>query len=334
MLRRTPDSVFLIRVFLVRVFLVGAVFVSVTVLGVAVDVATLTSRASAAASSGTTTTTDDNELTAPKAIVLGLVEGVTEYLPISSTGHLHVTQRLLDIGETEATGDAADTYAITIQAGAIFAVLLLYRRRIADVVRGMFGRSEAGRRVFVALVLAFLPAAAFGVAFDDAIKDNLLDVGPIAGAWIVGAFAIWFVVPRVRRGDGLELDTITTRQALIIGAAQVLALWPGTSRSLVTIIVALAVGMSMAAAVEFSFLLGLVTLSAATAYDGARNGSDLVDTFGVATPLLGLIVAFVSAVVAVRWMVDYLQRRDLRIFAVYRVIVAALALTLLATTTI
>jgi undecaprenyl-diphosphatase len=276
----------------------------------------------------------ENELTAGKAVVLGLVEGITEYLPISSTGHLHVTQRLLDIGETDATKDAADTYAITIQAGAIFAVLVLYRRRIVDVARGLVGRSDAGRRVLIALVLAFLPAAAFGVAFDDAIKDNLLDVGPIAAAWFVGALAIWFVVPRVRRGDGVDLDAITTRQAAIIGAAQVLALWPGTSRSLVTIIVALAVGLSMAAAVEFSFLLGLVTLTAATVYDGAQNGSDLIDTFGIATPLLGLVVAFVSAVVAVRWMVDYLQRRDLRIFAIYRVGVAALALGLLASNSI
>ncbi len=275
-------------------------------------------------------TTNANELTVAKAVVLGLVEGITEYLPVSSTGHLHVTQRLLDIGETPETEAAADTYAITIQGGAIFAVLLLYRRRIADVFAGLIGRSESGRRVLVALLGAFAPAAAFGFVFDDTIKDNLLDVGPIAGAWIVGAAAIWFIVPRVHRGGGAALDTITLRQTAIIGATQVLALWPGTSRSLVTIIAALAVGLSMAAAVEFSFLLGLVTLSAATLYDGAQNGSELIDTFGIATPLIGLAVAFISAVVAVRWMVDYLQRRDLRIFAVYRVLVAIAALALLA----
>lgn len=308
----------------------GAVFVGLVVAGFVVAGAFGLTNAAAAPEAAAPSDPVENELTAAKAVVLGLVEGITEYLPISSTGHLHVTQRLLDIGETEATNDAADTYAITIQAGAIFAVLVLYRRRIADVARGLIGRSEAGRRVCVALVLAFLPAALFGVAFDDAIKDTLLDVGPIAGAWFVGALAIWFVVPRVRRGDGVDLDSITTRQAAFIGLAQVLALWPGTSRSLVTIIVALAAGLSMAAAVEFSFLLGLVTLTAATVYDGAQNGSDLVDTFGIATPLLGLVVAFVSAVVAVRWMVDYLQRRDLRIFAVYRVIVAIGALALLA----
>jgi undecaprenyl-diphosphatase len=273
-------------------------------------------------------------LPAWKAAVLGLVEGVTEYLPISSTGHLHVTERLLDVGTTDATKDAADTYAITIQAGAIAAVLVLYRRRVVDVAHGIVGRSVSGRRLFIALMVAFAPAAITGVLFDDVIKDHLLAVGPIAGAWIAGAIAIWFIVPKVRRAGGDALELISRRQAVIIGAVQVLALWPGTSRSLVTIIAALAVGLSMSAAVEFSFLLGLITLGAATVYDGATHGGDLIDTFGVATPVLGLVVAFLSAVVAVKWMVAYLQTRDLGVFAFYRVLAAATALTLLATHTI
>lgn len=281
-----------------------------------------------------TTGAESTSLPAWKAGVLGLVEGITEYLPISSTGHLHVVQRALDVGTTPATEAAADTYTITIQAGAIAAVLVLYRRRIADVARGALGRSDTGRRVLVAVVVAFVPAALTGVLFDDAIKDHLLEVGPIAAAWIVGALAIWSLVPRVQsRAVGRSvaaLDEITVRQASLIGAAQVLALWPGTSRSLVTIVAALAVGLSMSAAVEFSFVLGLVTLGAATAYDATSSGGELVDTFGLATPLLGLAVAFVSAVVAVRWMVSYLQTRDLRIFAVYRVLAAVVALALLA----
>jgi undecaprenyl-diphosphatase len=279
-------------------------------------------------------TAPDVTLPAWKAAILGLVEGVTEYLPISSTGHLHVTERLLDVGTTESTENAADTYAITIQAGAIAAVLVLYRRRIVDVVHGLFGRSETGRRVLLALVVAFVPAAVTGVLFENAIKDHLLDVGPIAGAWFVGAFAIWFLVPRVHRGGGDALDLISLRQAAMIGAAQTLALWPGTSRSLVTIIAALAVGLSMSAAVEFSFLLGLLTLGAATAYDGTKNGGELIDTFGIATPLLGLVVAFVSALIAVKWMVAYLERRDLRVFAIYRVMAAAVAVALVATNVI
>lgn len=273
-------------------------------------------------------------LAAWKAIVLGLVEGITEYLPISSTGHLLVTERLLDVGTTKATESAADTYAITIQAGAILAVLVLYRRRVGDVIAGAIGRSATGRRILGALVVGFVPSAAVGFVFDDAIKDHLLEPGPVIAAWLAGALAIWVVVPRVHRGDGIALDLVTTRQAATVGAVQILALWPGTSRSLVTIIAALAVGLSMSAAVEFSFLLGLVTLGAATVYDGAKNGGELVDTFGVATPLLGLVVAFVSAVVAVRWMVAWLQTRDLWIFAVYRVAIAGVALALVATNTI
>ncbi len=289
-----------------------------------------------AAAAATAATNDGAALARPaplpawKAAVLGLVEGVTEYLPISSTGHLHVTERLLDVGTTPATEDAADTYAITIQAGAIAAVLVLYRRRIIDLGRGLAGRSAAGRRVLVALVVAFLPAAATGLLFEQAIKDHLLAVGPIVGAWIAGALAIWVVVPRVHRGGGIELDEIGVRAAVLVGAVQVLALWPGTSRSLVTIVGALAVGLSLRAAVEFSFLLGLVTLGAATVYDGAKNGGELVDTFGLATPLLGLFVAFASAVIAVRWMVGYLERRDLRVFALYRVAIAIATLVLLA----
>jgi undecaprenyl-diphosphatase len=275
----------------------------------------------------------ENELTAAKAVVLGLVEGITEYLPISSTGHLHVAQQLMDVGTTDETKDAADTYAITIQLGAILAVLVLYWRRILDVVQGLLGRSESGRRILVALAIAFAPAAITGVLFDDAIKDNLLRSGPIAAAWFVGALAIWFLAPRLRENamSGTALELITTRQAAGIGAAQILALWPGTSRSLVTILAAMAVGLSIAAAVEFSFLLGLLTLGAATFYDGAKSGGEMIDTFGLAKPVLGMVVAFVSAVVAVRWMVSYLERRGLEIFAIYRVAAAFVVVGLLAT---
>lgn len=279
-------------------------------------------------------TTAANELTAFKAVILGLVEGITEYLPISSTGHLHVTQQILGIGTTPATKEAADTYAITIQLGAILAVLLLSWGRIVEVVQGLFGRSEPGRRLLLALVIAFAPAAITGVLFDDAIKQHLLAVGPIVAAWVVGAAAIFLLAPRLTGAGGAPLDLIAPRQALVIGVAQILALWPGTSRSLVTILAALAAGLTLGAAVEFSFLLGLVTLSAATLFDGATHGGDLVQTYGILNPLIGLVVAFASAVVAVRWMVGYLQSHDLRIFGWYRIAVAVVALLLVATNVI
>ena len=273
-----------------------------------------------------------DELTAGKAAVLGLVEGITEYLPVSSTGHLLVTARLLDVGVTEETEAAADSYAIAIQAGAILAVLLLYFGRIRSMVVGMAGRDEEGRQVLVGLVLAFVPAAVVGVAVGDVIKDVLLEPWAVAVAWAVGGIAILTLGVRLeRKVGGTALEAISTRQALLIGLAQCLALWPGTSRSLVTILAALAVGLSLAAAVEFSFLLGLATLGAATAYEALRNGGELVETFGWVNPLIGLVVAFVSAAVAVRWMVSYLQRHSLAIFGWYRIGAGIVVAALLAT---
>lgn len=267
-----------------------------------------------------------NELSAVHAVVLGLVEGLTEFLPISSTGHLLVAQRMLGLGGSTATDDALDTYAICIQAGAILAILVLYRGRIFELARGLVGRSVEGRRLLVALVAAFLPAAVIGVALSDVIRSALFGIGPVAGAWLVGGLAIlWVTRQPWSRGGPVGLEALTTRHALLIGTAQALALWPGVSRSLVTIIAALALGYTMRAAVEFSFLLGLLTLGAATVFEGVKSGDQLVATFGIATPLLGLVVAFVSALVAVRWMIDWLQSRGLEAFGWYRIAVGVAA---------
>jgi len=278
-----------------------------------------------------------HELTIAKAAVLGIVEGITEYLPISSTGHLLVTERILDVGQHSSTKDAADTYTITIQAGAILAVLVLYRARLESMVRGVAGRDDAGRNVLTATAIAFVPAAITGVVLEKAIKDKLFGAWPVVVAWIVGGvFILLFARGLYERARtfGAPLESITTRMALLIGAAQVLALWPGTSRSMVTILAALAVGLNVAAAVEFSFLLGFVTLTAATAYDALRHGKELLDTFGIVAPLVGFVFAFVFAVLAIRWLVTYLQRHDFAIFGWYRIAVAALTILLIATNAI
>jgi undecaprenyl-diphosphatase len=280
----------------------------------------------------TDTTAAGNELTAGKAAVLGLVEGVTEFLPISSTGHLLVAQRLMDIGTTPDTKDAADAYAIAIQSGAILAVLLLYWRRLRSMAEGVVGRNPDGRRTLIGLVVAVIPAAVIGLALESTIKDRLLEVGPVIAAWIVGGLVILLLAPRLMGSrDGAALEQITVRQALIIGLVQSLALWPGTSRSLVTILAALAVGLSLSAAVEFSFLLGLATLGAATVFEVAKNGSTMIDAYGWVNPLIGFVVAFVAAAVAIKWMVGYLQHHSLAIFGWYRLVVAGAALILLAT---
>ena len=206
-----------------------------------------------------------------------------------------MTQKLLGVGDTDATKDAADTYAITIQAGAILAVVVLYFARLKSMASGLVGRDENGRRVLVALAIAFVPAAVVGVALESAIKDHLFGVGPVIAAWIVGGIVILYAARyfRQRPAGTLSLEAMTVRAAVVIGVAQVLALWPGTSRSLVTILAALALGFSMPAAVEFSFLLGLATLTAATAFETLKHGSELIDTYGWVNPLIGFVAAFV-----------------------------------------
>jgi undecaprenyl-diphosphatase len=272
-------------------------------------------------------------LSAGDAVVLGVVEGVTEYLPISSTGHLLIASRLLDLPSSGKAGDAVKSYEIAIQFGAILAVLLLFRRRVGSMVDGLLGRSAEGRDLLRVVAIAFVPAAVIGVIAEKVIKDVLFGTWPVVVAWIVGGVVV-IALSRTGRlspaGGGRGMGSITTRDAMIIGGAQVFALWPGTSRSLVTILAALLLGLSMSAAVEFSFLLGFVTLGAATAYEMLSSGQTMIDTFGIAVPLIGLVVAFAFAALSIRWMVDYLSRHDLSIFGWYRIGVALLVLGLLA----
>ena len=269
----------------------------------------------------------DNPLTVVKAIVLGAVEGITEFLPISSTGHLLVAEKILDVGVDSGGGqrvkDATDTFTVAIQIGAIFAVLAIYRKRVLSMLEGLTGRSEEGRRSLIAVVVAFIPAAIIGVAFNKVIKDHLLAPWPVVGAWIVGGLAILaFVANQSRlRVTIPTMADLTVRHAAIIGVAQALALWPGVSRSLVTILAGLLIGMSLSAAVEFSFILGLVTLSAATVYELAKDGSQMLDVFGIATPLLATAVAAITVFLAVKFMIDWLHDHGLGLFGWYRILV-------------
>lgn len=265
------------------------------------------------------------------AVVLGLVEGLTEYLPVSSTGHLLVASRVLGLGGSEASERALDSYAICIQSGAIVAVLVLYRHRIGQVACGAVGRSADGRRLGAALAVAVAPAALMGILAGGAVKSLLFGVVPIAGAWIAGGLLILGSRHRTWTGGGrLELERIGARHGLVIGLVQAAALWPGVSRSLVTILAALFLGCSMKAAIEFSFLLGLITLGAATAYEASRSGGDMLEVFGLATPVLGLAVAFVAALTSIRWMVGWLQARSLDLFGWYRLGIGSAALVALA----
>lgn len=274
-----------------------------------------------------------------QAAILGVVEGITEYLPISSTGHLLVASRLLGLPDEQGSAglEAVNTYAVAIQFGAILAVAGLFWRRFRDMLFGLVGRSEAGRHLLIILVIAFLPAAVLGVGLDKKIEDLLFGPWPIVIAWVAGGILILVLESTGRipdRGVRAEVGTdpltaITYKQALIIGLAQCVALWPGTSRSLATILGALLVGVAMPAAVEFSFLLGFATLTAATGFKLVKHGGELVDQFGVINPLIGALFAFISAVLAIKWLITYLERHDLKIFAWYRFAVAGLVVVLL-----
>lgn len=279
--------------------------------------------------------TSEGGLSPAKAAVLGIVEGVTEYLPISSTGHLDVTNRILDIGQTPETKDAADAYTIAIQSGAIVAVLFLYFKRVRSVVLGVFGKDKDGRNLLINLVISFLPAAILGVASEDLIKRYLFGTGPIIAAWIVGGIGIlWWVRSRFSKKNGFALEAMSKRTALIIGLAQCVAMWPGTSRSLVTIVAAVVLGASMTAAIEYSFLLGLLTLGAATSYEALSKGGLMVDSFGWPAILIGFITAFIFAIISVKWMVSFLQRRSFAIFGWYRIAIGVVVTALVVTNAI
>lgn len=273
-----------------------------------------------------------SDLSILDSIILGLVEGLTEYLPVSSTGHLLVTQKLLGLGGDEATDLALETYAICIQSGAILAVLFLYWGRIKQMLDGLLGRSDEGRQVLIAVMTAFIPTALIGYFIQEPVREYLFGVWPIALSWLVGGVAIlWASRQNFWSRPGKELTDLTVQNALLIGGLQVVAMWPGTSRSLTVIVVGLLVGLSLKAAVEFSFLLGLLTLTAATAYEGMSNGPELVEQFGYVNPLIGLVVAFVSAMAAVKWMVTWLEQRGFDVFGWYRIAIGLGAFALLGT---
>jgi undecaprenyl-diphosphatase len=285
-----------------------------------------------------------------QAFLLGVIEGITEYLPVSSTGHLVLAQRLMGIGtESEEAKLAADAFAICIQGGAILAVLGLYYKRVLQMIRGVLGEDAEGLRLAINILAGFLPAAVLGLLFNDLIEKHFFHMWPIIFALVVGGIAI-LVVSRIRRnhppaGGTKDLMELTWKMALIIGLLQCVAMWPGTSRSLMTIMGGLIVGMSIRSAVEYSFLLGVLTLTAATAkkavwgisgageqYEAWFGGTMLMwDAYGGLSFLLGIVAATISAALAVKWLVTYLQSHGLALFGWYRIAVgltiAALVVT-------
>lgn len=256
-----------------------------------------------------------------KALILGVIEGLTEFLPISSTGHLILFGDLLDFND-----ERAKVFTIAIQLGAILAVCWEYRSKIIDVAHGISKGSATAYRFVANILIAFLPAAILGVLFIKTIKSYLFHPVPVATALIVGGLLILWAERRNHVIEVEKLDDMDWKHALKVGCAQCLALIPGTSRSGATIIGGLLFGLSRKAAAEFSFFLAIPTMFAATFYDLYKN-RELLDTNDLGLIAVGFIAAFFSALLAVRGLLRFVSNHDFTIFAWYRIIFGIVILT-------
>ncbi|MEC8650995.1 MAG: undecaprenyl-diphosphate phosphatase [Planctomycetota bacterium] len=249
------------------------------------------------------------------AVVLGVVEGVTEFLPVSSTGHLIVAQRALGLGSSPAM----NAFAIGIQLGAISAILALYWRPLVEAARALGRRGDARPNLLYLIAVAAAPAAALGLLLEDVIDDYLFSPWVVAGALVVGGVLLLALERHVdgRAPSGLEVADVSYRAALAIGFWQCLALIPGTSRSGASIGGAMMLGLSRTAAAEFSFLLGLPVLYGASTVKLITLGGALSDM--LVPVIIGTSVSFCAALVVVRPFLAFLRRRDFRLFAYYRI---------------
>ncbi|MDR3320139.1 MAG: undecaprenyl-diphosphate phosphatase [Desulfovibrio sp.] len=257
----------------------------------------------------------DNLLT---ALILGIVEGLTEFLPVSSSGHLILAGNLLKF-----TGERAATFEVVIQLGAILAVVVLYRERFIGLVRPRPYARFAGMRGIWLLLLTSLPACMLGLLLHSLIKQYLFRPGPVLIALITGAVCMIFTERRKYRSTCIDLDEMTPRLALGIGCFQCLALWPGFSRSAATIMGGMLLGAGRTLAAEYSFIAAVPIMVAATGYDLLKSLS-LFSTWDIPFFLAGTAGAFISALLAVKVFVTFVGRMNLVTFAVYRLLLASL----------
>ncbi len=269
-----------------------------------------------------------------EALVLGLVEGLTEFLPVSSTGHLILAGSLLGLKENDPDGGsdavkaAVDAYSIVIQFGAIAAVALVYWNRIVSIFLGLAGKNRNGLLLGRNLLVAFVPAVVIGLLLEDIIAAYLFNNLTVAAALMAGGLLIFFMDwwQKRKNRSSAEVETqiydLTIRQSILVGLFQCVALWPGASRSLMTIVGGCVVGLKPWRAAEFSFLLGLPTLTGAAIYKGLKAGPQMMDVLGFGPLVAGCLVAAVSAGLSVKWMVHYLTRHGLSIFGYYRIALA------------
>jgi undecaprenyl-diphosphatase len=294
-----------------------------------------------------------SQLSTQDALVLGVVEGITEFLPISSTGHLIITNRALGLDATTPIMDAAgrplwleepsvenpagtpltlkaaaDTYIVVIQVGAILAVVMVFWTSLRQICQGLLGRAADGLLLLRNIALAFFPVVIVGLALDDWIDEHLFSVPTVITSLVAGAgLMLGAEAWRRRHGPGLDAvkqpADLSPREALTVGAMQCLALWPGMSRSMVTMVGGYFAGLAPAKAAEFSFLVGVPVLGGAAVYKALQSGPAMLAVFGWTEMLVGGLAAAVSAGLAVRFLITWLQRFGLSAFAIYRMVLAA-----------
>lgn len=251
-----------------------------------------------------------------KGIIIGIIEGITEFLPVSSTGHMIIAGDIM-----EFKGEFANLFEIVIQLGAILAIVVLYNKKIFSSVAGVFKGKKSDFRFWINILVACIPAGVLGILFEDIIDKYLFNTTTVLAALVVGAILMIVAERNVKYARNTDLDSITVFQAFKIGIFQCLAMWPGMSRSASTIIGGWFSGLSTVAATEFSFFLALPVMIGASGlklikYEGILSFNEIIIL------AVGFIVAFLSALVCVESFVGYLKKRSMKVFAYYRIIIA------------
>ncbi|OTG91788.1 undecaprenyl-diphosphate phosphatase [Acinetobacter sp. ANC 3813] len=255
-----------------------------------------------------------------KALFLGLIEGLTEFLPISSTGHLILFGHLIDF-----QSDSGRVFEVVIQLGAILAVCWLYRQKIIDLMRGFFTGDVHAKRFAINVLVAFIPAVIIGVLAVDFIKQVLFSPLVVASALIIGGLIIFMVEAKELKPKTIEATDVSLKQAILIGFVQCLAMIPGTSRSGATIIGGILSGLSRKAATEFSFFLAMPTMLGAATYDLIRN-ADILTSDNFINITVGFVAAFIAALLVVKALVKFVEKHTLRVFAWYRLVLGVIIL--------
>lgn len=331
---------------------VGSLLAALMILGSACALPPAAPAAPGAAPNAALSVVTARQLTWTESLVLGLVEGITEFLPISSTGHLLVADHAFGLDDerqlTDAAGRprwikppsaaepagrpltlkaAADTFAVIIQIGAIAAVVVLYWSQLWSLLLGLCGMDRNGAKLLRNIVIAVIPAAILGLTLEHWIEKHLFNIPAVIGALVVGA-GLMIVVDRWQRrsrwsqASSRQPYELRPSEALLVGSLQCVAMWPGTSRSMMTIVGGYVVGLKPVQAAEFSFLIGLPTLAGAALLKGWKTGPAMIDVFGWSPVLLGILVAFISAALAIKVLVAALTRFGLTPFALYRILLA------------